>query len=45
MSGGPSSRTFIGQGKADEIEAFVKENDIDMVIFDDDLTGKQTNIS
>ncbi len=44
MSGGPSSKTFIGQGKADEIEDFIKENDIDMVIFDDDLTGKQTNI-
>jgi GTP-binding protein HflX len=44
MGGGPSSRTFIGQGKADEIEEYVKENDIDMVIFDDDLTGKQTNI-
>ncbi|MEE9371838.1 MAG: GTPase HflX [Saprospiraceae bacterium] len=44
MSGGPSSRTFIGQGKANEIEDFIKEHDIDMVIFDDDLTGKQTNI-
>jgi len=44
MSGGPSSKTFIGQGKADEIEEYIKDNDIDMVIFDDDLTGKQTNI-
>lgn len=44
MKGGPNSRTFIGQGKADEIEEYIKEHDIDMVIFDDDLTGKQTNI-
>ena len=42
--GGPNPKTFIGQGKADEIEAYVEENDIDLVIFDDDLTGKQTNI-
>lgn len=39
----PHPRTFIGSGKADEIENYIKENDVDMVIFDDDLTGKQTN--
>ena len=44
MSGGPSPKTLIGQGKADEIEGYIKDHDIDMVIFDDDLTGKQTNI-
>lgn len=36
-------RTFIGSGKAEEIRAYVEEHEIDMVIFDDDLTGKQTN--
>ncbi len=40
----PHPRTFIGAGKAEEIELYIKENDVDMVIFDDDLTGKQTNI-
>lgn len=40
----PDSRTFIGKGKAEEVEAYVKSHDIDLVIFDDDLTGKQTNI-
>ena len=40
----PHPRTFIGTGKADEIEQYIKDHDIDMVIFDDDLTGKQTNI-
>jgi len=39
-----NSRTFVGQGKAEEIEVYIEENDIDLVIFDDDLTAKQTNI-
>lgn len=39
-----NSRTFIGQGKAEEIAAYIEENDIDLVIFDDDLTAKQVNI-
>lgn len=39
-----NSRTFVGIGKAEEIEIFIEENDIDLVIFDDDLTAKQTNI-
>ena len=39
-----NSRTFVGQGKAEEIELYVEEHDIDLVIFDDDLTAKQTNI-
>ncbi|HAN19898.1 MAG: GTPase HflX [Bacteroidetes bacterium GWC2_33_15] len=37
----PNSRTFIGEGKLAEIELFVKENDVDMVIFDDDLSPTQ----
>lgn len=30
------STTFVGKGKLIEIEYFVKENEIDLVIFDDD---------
>lgn len=37
----PDSRTFVGKGKLDEIKTFVKEYNIDMVIFDDDLTPSQ----
>jgi GTP-binding protein HflX len=41
----PDSRTFIGSGKLDEIAKFVESHEeINMVIFDDDLSGKQTNI-
>ena len=40
----PNSRTFIGEGKALEISEYIENNDIDLVIFDDDLTAKQTNI-
>lgn len=41
----PDSRTFIGKGKLEEIQAFIeKEESVTMVIFDDDLTGKQVNI-
>lgn len=40
----PDPRIFIGKGKLEEIGEYVKENDqITMVIFDDDLSGKQTN--
>ncbi len=37
----PNPRTFVGKGKLEEIKAFIEENDIAMVIFDDDLTVKQ----
>jgi len=37
----PNSRTLIGEGKLAEIEYYVKENDIDLVVFDDDLTPTQ----
>ena len=37
----PNSRTFVGKGKLDEIRQYVEENDIELVIFDDDLTTKQ----
>lgn len=42
--GRPDKRTFVGKGKLEEIAQYVEANEIDLVIFDDDLTGKQTNI-
>ncbi len=40
----PDKRTFVGKGKIEEIFEFVEEEDIDLVIFDDDLSGKQQSI-
>ena len=38
----PDSRTFIGKGKAEEIRDYIAlKGDIDLVIFDDELTGSQ----
>jgi GTP-binding protein HflX len=37
----PNSRTFVGSGKLQEIEAYVKDNEIDLVIFDDELSATQ----
>ena len=37
----PNSRTFVGTGKLAEIKAYIEENEIGMVIFDDDLSSKQ----
>lgn len=34
-------RTFLGSGKIEEIAEFVKENEIDSVIFDDELSPSQ----
>ncbi len=33
--------TLIGKGKLEEIQLYVEENEVDMVIFDDDLTPTQ----
>jgi len=42
----PNPKTFVGTGKIDEINHFVKENDISTLIFDDELTpSQQKNIS
>lgn len=38
----PNSRTFVGKGKLAEMHAFVQEHEVDLVIFDDDLTPKQS---
>lgn len=37
----PDPRTFIGKGKTEEVRAYVEENEIDVVIFDDELTPSQ----
>lgn len=38
----PNTRTFIGTGKLEEIIAYIRENDIDTAIFDDELSPSQT---
>jgi len=37
----PDSKTFVGKGKLQEITEYVKQKNIDLVIFDDELTGAQ----
>lgn len=37
----PDVRSFVGKGKLAEIRAYVKENKIDVIIFDDDLSPSQ----
>lgn len=37
----PNPRTFIGSGKMQEVEEFVKEHEVGSVIFDDELTPVQ----
>ncbi len=37
----PDSKTFIGKGKLQEIRDYVKLRDIDVLIFDDELSGAQ----
>jgi GTP-binding protein HflX len=40
----PDHRHFVGKGKVEEIFKYLEwHEEINMVIFDDDLTGKQTN--
>ncbi|KFF07284.1 GTPase HflX [Flavobacterium reichenbachii] len=42
----PNPKTFMGTGKIEEINLFVKENDISTLIFDDELSpSQQKNIS
>ena len=38
----PDSRTFVGAGKLQEIAEYVKAANIDIVVFDDELSGSQT---
>ena len=37
----PSAKTFIGEGKLAEVAAYIEENKIDCVIFDDELSPAQ----
>jgi len=37
----PDSSTFLGSGKIQEIKDFIDEHDIDLAIFDDELTPSQ----
>lgn len=37
----PDIRTFVGKGKLEEIIAFVVDKEVDVIIFDDDLTPSQ----
>lgn len=37
----PDSRTFVGKGKLEEIAAYIQGKDINIVIFDDELSGSQ----
>ena len=38
----PSSRIYVGPGKLEEIADYCRENEIDVAIFDDELTPSQT---
>ena len=37
----PDIKTFVGSGKLEEIQAYIKHFEVDMVIFDDDLSPSQ----
>ena len=37
----PDNRTYVGKGKLEEIKEYVKANDIELVIFDDELSPSQ----
>lgn len=37
----PDSKTFMGSGKINEIDEYIKENEIEVVVFDDDLSPSQ----
>lgn len=39
----PDSKFYVGSGKLKEIAAYVKEKEIDVVIFDDEITPSQQN--
>lgn len=37
----PDIRTYVGKGKLEDIKAYVKAREVDMVVFDDDLNPSQ----
>lgn len=39
----PDSRTFIGKGKLEEVRDYIAKHDINIAVFDDELSGAQIN--
>ncbi len=37
----PESATYFGEGKLEELAEFCRNNDVDLVVFDDELSGSQ----
>ena len=37
----PDSRSFVGKGKLEEIKNYIQGKPVDVIIFDDELTGSQ----
>ena len=37
----PDSKTFVGKGKLEEIKQYVEQKGVNLIIFDDELTGSQ----
>ena len=37
----PNPKTFIGKGKIEEIQKYIKKNDVSIVVFDDELSPTQ----
>lgn len=37
----PDPRTYVGKGKLEEIESYVKANEVDIAVFDDELSPSQ----
>lgn len=37
----PDSKTFVGSGKLNEIKSFIQENEVELIIFDDELSPSQ----
>ncbi len=37
----PDSKTFVGKGKIEEIKEYIERKPVDLVIFDDELSGSQ----
>ncbi|MBW6478698.1 MAG: GTPase HflX, partial [Bacteroidales bacterium] len=37
----PDKATFIGKGKLEEVSEYIKENEVDILVFDDELSPSQ----
>lgn len=40
----PNTATFVGKGKAEEIQEYVKAEEIDLIVFDDELSPTQVKV-